>query len=82
MEKAPTEGKKQKELAKVLTVTQLNQVRTLADCDMNLSWTARVLGVSRKSMEQQVSRIKKNTGLNPMCFYDLCELLYFDVEKK
>lgn len=58
-----------------MTDYQKRIIRTLADCDMNIAKTAILLNHSRNSMEYQINKIAKNTGLNPKNFYDLAKLV-------
>lgn len=64
-----------------LTPLQMEIVRTLADNSMNLSATARELYHSRTGLQHHLKRIHERTGLDPMNFYDLHELLYAEEAK-
>ena len=46
-----------------------------AENDMNMSETARVLHVARQTVLYHLQKVYKKTGLNPLVFYDLVELL-------
>lgn len=50
-------------------------ILTLAECDMNVTQTAQKLYMHRNSIVYHINRVKKKTGLNPLCFYDLCKLI-------
>lgn len=58
-----------------LTEADRQLVRELAEQDMNLSATARTLGLNRYSVDWRLDLIYRETGLDARCFYDLCELL-------
>lgn len=58
-----------------LTEADRQLVRELAEQDMNLSATARILELNRYAVDWRLDLIHRETGLNPRCFYDLCELL-------
>lgn len=47
----------------------------LADRNLNLSATARALGVKRSTVDWQIDLIYRATELDARNFYDLCELL-------
>jgi hypothetical protein len=64
-----------------LSRKEMDFVRALADCNINESATARELGVNRGTIDNRAARILTRTGLNPMNFYDLNELLYMEVEE-
>lgn len=50
-------------------------VFALADCGLNPSRTARKLFVHRNTVLHHIGEIKSYTGLNPLDFYDMVELL-------
>ena len=50
-------------------------ILALADNRMNISDTARALSIHRNSVVYHIEKIKKEIGLDPRDFYDLCELL-------
>lgn len=58
-----------------LTETQANVIVALADNDMNITETSRVLNFHRNTICYHVGRIKERTGKDPLKFYDLCKLL-------
>lgn len=47
----------------------------MADCDMNITDTAKVMYVHRNTVVYHIDKIKRKTGLNPTKFYDLCQLV-------
>lgn len=50
-------------------------IRTMADCNMRVSAVARRLDFHRNSIVYHIERIKGETGLDPMRFYDLVQLI-------
>ena len=58
-----------------MTDLQAKIVKALARNDMNVSETARGLHYHRNTLMYQIEKIKKETGLNPIKFYDLGKLL-------
>lgn len=46
-----------------------------AECNMNVSETARALMYHRNNVDYHLKKIAEETGLNPFCFYDLVQLL-------
>ena len=50
-------------------------ILTLADCNMNITQASEKLYMHRNSVVYHIKRIKKQTGLNPLNFYDLCKLV-------
>ena len=46
-----------------------------AECNMNVSETARVMTYHRNNVDYHLQKIEEKTGLNPKCFYDLVKLL-------
>ena len=50
-------------------------IKTLADCDMNVLKTARVMHYHRSTIAYHLRSIKKKTGMDPLNFYDLVRLL-------
>jgi DNA-binding PucR family transcriptional regulator len=50
-------------------------VFALADCGLNPSRAARKLFVHRNTVLHHIGEIKSYTGLNPLDFYDMEELL-------
>lgn len=58
-----------------LTAVDWKVVMEFAENDMNTSETARVLHMSRQSVMYHLKKVEDSTGLNPLVFYDLVELL-------
>lgn len=58
-----------------LNEKDLRMIFSLANNDMRVTETAYELGMHRNSILYRINKIKKNTGLDPMKFYDLCELV-------
>lgn len=54
--------------------------RAYADCDMNTLKTSRELGIPRGTLQYWFKQIADETGLNPLVFYDLNELLWMGTE--
>ena len=50
-------------------------IKTLADNDLSGRKAAEVLYMGSSSIYRHVKKIKKETGLNPFCFWDLIKLL-------
>jgi carbohydrate diacid regulator len=50
-------------------------VRAFADCNMNVSATAKKLYLHRNTVVYHLEHIHRQTGLNPLNFYDLIKLL-------
>lgn len=50
-------------------------IKTLADCNMNVHKTARVMNYHRNTIIYHLLKIKNKTGLEPLNFYDLVKLL-------
>lgn len=68
--------------AGTLSPVEKELVQALADCDMNVSNTAAELHVNRGTVQSRIERLYTRTGLNPLNFYDLNELLYMEVEER
>lgn len=64
-----------------LSAKEMDLVRTLAECDMVASAAARELGWNRTTIQNYCDRVYAKTGLNPLCFYDLNELLNMEVQE-
>lgn len=60
---------------KKLTIMDWHVVRAYADCNMNASAAARVVHMHINNVEYHLEKVKRLTGLNPKCFYDLVELM-------
>lgn len=57
-------------------------VFALADCGLNPSRAARKLFIHRNTVLHHIGEVKSYTGLNPLDFYDMVELLERFKEKK
>ena len=60
------------------TSLSLNNARILlayADCDMEVRKTARTIHGSDTMVNYHLAKIRRVTGLNPKCFYDLIKLV-------
>ena len=60
----------------------LEVIRALADCSLNMAETARTIYSHRSTVEYHIARIQRITGLNPLNFYDLIKLLELAKEEK
>ena len=58
-----------------LTTVDIKIILALAANNMNESETSRSLFMHRNTVVYHIGKIKKLTGLNPMNFYDLIELV-------
>ena len=58
-----------------MTVTQAEIVIKLAKNNINAAATAREMFMHRNTVDYHVRMIHRNTGLNPLNFYDLTALL-------
>lgn len=58
-----------------MTILQAEVIVALAKNNMNTTATAKDLCFHRNSIYHHIGMIRRNTGLNPLNFYDLCELL-------
>ena len=58
-----------------MTITQAEVLTKLAKNNMNVAATARELYMHRNTVDYHVRQIHKKTGLNPLSFYDMGELL-------
>lgn len=50
-------------------------IRGLADNNLNTTTTAKALYMGRRTIWTYINRIHKLTGLNPLKFWDLIELM-------
>ena len=50
-------------------------IRTMAECNMNFTEAGKKLYMHRTTVVEHANKIKKATGKDPKCFYDLMELL-------
>ena len=64
-----------------MTKLQAEIIIALADNQINVTKTANKLFMHRTSVAYHIRQIRKNTGKNPMDFYDMCELLPIAREK-
>ena len=58
-----------------MTTTQAEVITKLAENSMNTTATAKQMIMHRNSVYHHIMMIRRDTGLNPLNFYDLCELL-------
>ena len=58
-----------------LTATHRKVILALADCGMNASEAARLLGLHRNTVVNSLERIGRMTGKDPYNFYDLYDLV-------
>lgn len=58
-----------------MTPTRRNIILALADSAMNPTAAARKLFYNHTTVRYHIGIIKRITGLDPMNFYDLCELV-------
>ena len=58
-----------------MTITQAQIIKKLAKNNINAAATAREMFMHRNTVDYHIRMIYRNTGLNPLNFYDLCELL-------
>lgn len=58
-----------------LSERQCQIVEAMADHNMNAAVVARELNFHRNNVVYHIEQVKKKTGLDPRCFYDLVELL-------
>lgn len=58
-----------------MTITQAEVIKILAKNNINAAATAREMFMHRNTIDYHIRMIFRNTGLNPLNFYDLCELL-------
>ena len=50
-------------------------IQAIAACNLNVSKAAKKLNYHRNSVVYHVEQIEKKTGLDPLRFYDMIELL-------
>lgn len=55
-------------------------IKGLADCSLNATETAKTLYMGRRTIYTHIDSIKKETGLNPLKFWDLIKLLKGDAK--
>lgn len=58
-----------------MTLTQAEVVVQLAKCNMNITKTSQAMFMHRNNITYHIRQIRRDTGLNPLNFYQLCELL-------
>lgn len=58
-----------------MTQQQSEIVKAFADCNMNVQATANSMCYHRNTIIYHLQKVKKDTGLDPMRFYDLVKLL-------
>ena len=58
-----------------LTMKQAKTILALADCDMRPAKAALMLDCHKNTVEFRLTKIWEKTGLDPKCFYDLCQLV-------
>lgn len=58
-----------------MTPTQAQIIVKLASNDINVAATAREMYMHRNNIDYHVRMIQRNTGKNPLKFYELLELL-------
>jgi sugar diacid utilization regulator len=58
-----------------MTVTQAEVITKLAKNNMNTTATAKEMIMHRNSVYHHIMMIQRNTGKNPLNFYDLVDLL-------
>lgn len=57
-------------------------ILAMADCDLQISKTARKLYCNRNTIIYHLQKIKVETGLDPEKFWDLCKLVEIAREEK
>lgn len=55
---------------------------TLADRDMKVSETARIMFMHRNTVVYHIQKVKRITGLDPLNFYDLQKLVSMVKEER
>ena len=63
------------EFQKKMTRDDAELIIAFANCDMVASRAANKVYLHRNTLLYHFNRIKKATGLNPRCFYDLIDLV-------
>jgi sugar diacid utilization regulator len=58
-----------------MTVTQAEVITKLAENNMNTTATAKAMIMHRNSIYHHIMMIRRDTGKNPLDFYDLVALL-------
>lgn len=57
-------------------------IRAMAEFDMNVSEVSKELFMHRNTVIYHISKIKKETGLDPQKFFDLVGLINMEKESK
>lgn len=58
-----------------LTEREKDIIQTFAECNMKSMATAQALYLHRNTVVYHLEKIERETGLNPLNFYDLIKLL-------
>ena len=58
-----------------LTNIERQVIRTVADCDLNVTQASRVFHYHRNTLVYHMEKIKRKTGLDPRRFWDMIKLL-------
>ena len=58
-----------------MTIVQAEVIKKLAKNNLNVTDTAKDMIMHRNTVYHHIQMIRRNTSLNPLNFYDLCELL-------
>lgn len=64
-----------------MTEQQIKIIKALADCNMNVQQTAKSINYHRNTIIYHLQKIKNETGLNPMNFYDLVKLINLEKQE-
>lgn len=59
----------------------MDTAQALADNDMDVTRTANAMFLHRNGLLYRLNVIRRNTGKNLLCFYDLCEVLGYKKEE-
>lgn len=65
-------------MGKIMEGKNKEVIKALAECNMSVGRAARELHYNRQTVYYRIGKIKEETGLNPLAFYDLVELLGMD----
>lgn len=58
-----------------MTITQAEIILKLAENNINAAATAREMFMHRNTIDYHIRMVYRNTGLNPLSFYDLNQLV-------
>ena len=58
-----------------MTNTQAQVIKMLAKNNINAAATAREMFMHRNTIDYHIRMVYRNTGLNPLVFYDMIKLL-------